>query len=175
MSEVEAGDILDHLQSAARPLILAGPAISRGRNWQAVRALQSATGVPALPCESPRGVDDPWLRGTQLDCLAGADLVLLLGKRLDHSLRFGDPPAFSESVRFLAVDAEDPLNPSRLDGCFLGRSRRGRGRPHRAPRRSGSGRTTRGDGRFGRRAPSRSEWRAHRDSDVLTDPPAGAV
>ncbi len=117
LSESEAGEILDHLQSAARPLILAGPAMSRGGHWQAVQALQSASGVPALPCESPRGVDDPWLRGAT-HCLAEADLVLLLGKRLDHSLRFGEPPAFSESVRFLAVDAEEALNPSRLDGCF---------------------------------------------------------
>ena len=117
LSEDETTEILDRLQSAARPLILAGPAMSRGDNWQSVRALQSASGVPALPCESPRGVDDPWLRGAT-HCLAEADLVLLLGKRLDHSLRFGEPPAFSESVRFLAVDAEEALNPTRLDGCF---------------------------------------------------------
>ena len=117
LSADDAAEILDRLQSAARPLILAGPAMSRGVRWQAVRALQSASGVPALPCESPRGVDDPWLRGASR-CLAEADLVVLLGKRLDHSLRFGEAPAFSESVRFLAVDAEEALNHSRLDGCF---------------------------------------------------------
>ena len=119
LSEGDAGDILDRLQGAARPLILAGPAMSRGPRWQAVQALQSATGVPALPCESPRGVDDPWLRGTTRR-LAEADLVLLIGKRLDFSLRFGEPPAFSESVRFLSVDAEEPLDASRLEGCFRG-------------------------------------------------------
>ena len=117
LSADAAGEILDRLEAAARPLILAGPAMSRGGNWQAVRALQSASGVPALPCESPRGVDDPWLRGATR-CLAEADLVLLIGKRLDFTLRFGEPPAFSESVRFLAVDAEEALNPSRLDRCF---------------------------------------------------------
>ena len=113
----DSAEILDRLQGAARPLILAGPAMSRRDSWNAVLQLQSATGVPALPCESPRGIDDPWLRGASR-CLAEADLVLLLGKRLDFSLRFGEPPAFSESVRFLAVDAEEALNPSRLDGCF---------------------------------------------------------
>ncbi len=117
LSEDEAGDILDRLQGAARPLILAGPAMSRGARWQAVRALQSASGVPALPCESPRGVDDPWLRGASR-CLAEADLVLLLGKRLDFTLRFGEPPAFSQSVRFLSVDDEEALDRTRLEGCF---------------------------------------------------------
>ena len=119
LSDAEAGDILDRLRASARPLILAGPAMSRGPRWQAVQALQSATGVPALPCESPRGVDDPWLRGASR-CLAEADLVLLIGKRLDFTLRFGEPPAFSESARFLAVDAEEALDPSRLDGFSQG-------------------------------------------------------
>ena len=162
LSEGEVGDILDRLQSAARPLILAGPAMSRGVRWQAVRALQSASGVPALPCESPRGVDDPWLRGATR-CLAEADLVLLLGKRLDHSLRFGEPPAFSESVRFLAVDAEEALNPSRLDGCF-------RADPAEATATLTDAAAQRqwGDGPWGRQVSEAraepAEWRAHRDS-----------
>ena len=120
LSDGDAGDILDRLQAASSPLILAGPAMSRGRAWNAVRELQSATGVPALPCESPRGVDDPWLRGAN-SCLGRADLVLLLGKQLDFSLRFGDPPAFSESVSFLSVDAEGAVvNGDRIECCFRG-------------------------------------------------------
>ena len=120
LSQGDAGDILDRLQAASRPLILAGPAMSRGRGWSAVRELQSATGVPALPCESPRGVDDPWLRGAN-SCLARADLVLLVGKRLDFSLRFGEPPAFSESVSFLSVDPEEAVvNEDRIECRFRG-------------------------------------------------------
>ena len=120
LSEADAGDILDRLQAASNPLILAGPAMSRGGAWGAVRDLQSATGVPALPCESPRGIDDPWLRGAK-SCLARADLVLLLGKRLDFSLRFGEPPAFSEAVGFLSVDAEEAVvNEGRIDCRFRG-------------------------------------------------------
>ena len=120
LSEEDAGEILDRLQAAARPLILAGPAMSRGRSWSPVRELQSATGVPALSCESPRGVDDPWLRGAK-SCLGRADLVLLIGKRLDFSLRFGEPPAFSDSVSFLSVDAEEAVvNEGRIECRFIG-------------------------------------------------------
>ena len=41
-----------------------------------------------LPMISPRGVNDPWLHEAA-NCLAAADLVLLAGKKLDFSLRFG--------------------------------------------------------------------------------------
>ena len=120
LSEGDAEDILDRLEAADRPLILAGPAMSRGRGWSGVLELQSVSGVPALPCESPRGVDDPWLRGAN-SSLARADLVLLLGKQLDFSLRFGEPPAFSDSVSFLSVDAEGAVvNGGRLECRFRG-------------------------------------------------------
>ena len=162
LSDADAGEILDHLRASARPLILAGPAMSRGPRWQAVQALQSATGVPALPCESPRGVDDPWLRGASRR-LAEADLVLLIGKRLDFTLRFGEPPAFSESARFLAVDAEEALDPSRLDGFFQGDPAKAA-----ATLTGAAAQRTWEDSPWGRQIrEARAEpagWRAHRDS-----------
>jgi acetolactate synthase-1/2/3 large subunit len=63
----------------------------------------AATGVPALPMESPRGVNDPWLH-TATACLGRADLVLLLGKKLDFALRFGAAPPFEPSCRFVQAD-----------------------------------------------------------------------
>ncbi|MDE3000627.1 MAG: thiamine pyrophosphate-binding protein [Gemmatimonadota bacterium] len=97
--------VLALLNSARQPLILAGPAMGRGRRWSAVEALAAATGIPALPMESPRGVNDPALRRAAT-CLANADVVLLLGKKLDFSLRFGRPPSFSEQSRFIQIDAD---------------------------------------------------------------------
>jgi acetolactate synthase-1/2/3 large subunit len=55
--------------------------------------------------ESPRGVNDPGL-GALADVLAEADLVVLVGKRLDFTLRFGRPPAFAPACRFIQVDPE---------------------------------------------------------------------
>ena len=97
--------VLDLLGRAERPLILAGPATGRGRRWLAVEALVAATGIPALPMESPRGVNDPALR-LATTCLADADVVLLIGKKLDFSLRFGQAPVFSEERRFIQIDAD---------------------------------------------------------------------
>ena len=98
-------DILRQLAEAAHPLILAGPAMGRSLRWTEVERLSEATGIPALPMESPRGVNDPWLHGAT-NCLSKADLVLLVGKKLDFSLRFGQPPFFSEGCRFIQIDAD---------------------------------------------------------------------
>ena len=97
--------VLALLSRAKRPLMLAGPAMGRGQRRLAVEALSEATGIPALPMESPRGVNDPALRRAAA-CLASADVVLLLGKKLDFSLRFGQRPFFGEQRRFIQIDVE---------------------------------------------------------------------
>lgn len=98
-------DVQALLAEAKRPLILAGPAMARPRRWAAVQELGRITGIPALPMESPRGINDPWLH-LAAPRLAEADLVLLLGKRPDFALRFGEPPAFARDCRFIQVDAD---------------------------------------------------------------------
>ena len=104
-SASDVDDILRQLTEAEHPLILAGPAMGRPLRWTAVERLSEATGIPALPMESPRGVNDPWLHQAT-NCLSKADLVLLVGKKLDFSLRFGQPPFFPEECRFIQIDAD---------------------------------------------------------------------
>jgi acetolactate synthase-1/2/3 large subunit len=71
------GAVLDLLERAARPLVLLGPAMARPRRRAAVERFSALTGIPALPVESPRGVNDPWLHGA-VGALAEADVVVLL-------------------------------------------------------------------------------------------------
>jgi acetolactate synthase-1/2/3 large subunit len=97
--------VLALLSEAERPLILAGAAMARPARWGEIAQLAAVSHVPALPMESPRGVDDPWLHGAA-KCLASADLVLLIGKKLDFSLKFGQSPFFAASCRFVQIDAE---------------------------------------------------------------------
>ncbi len=97
--------ILDFLSEAKRPLILAGPAMGRPQRWTDVAQLSAVTGIPALPMESPRGVNDPWLH-MATNSLAEADMVLLVGKKLDFSLRFGQPPFFAAGCRFIKIEAD---------------------------------------------------------------------
>ena len=103
LSERDAMAIVGLLAEAKRPLILTGPALGRGPRRVAVQRLVEVTGAPALAIESPRGVNDPWLRGTT-SLLGEADLALLLGKPLDFSLRFGQ--AFARDCRVVALDPE---------------------------------------------------------------------
>jgi acetolactate synthase-1/2/3 large subunit len=101
LGERDALAVVALLAEAKRPLILTGPALRRGAACDAVHRLSEATGAPALVIESPRGLNDPWLRGAAT-LLGEADLVLLLGKPLDFSLRFGQ--AFARDCRVVALD-----------------------------------------------------------------------
>jgi len=98
-----ARDIATRLANARSPLILAGPWAMRGEAAQRATALENATGIPVIGMESPRGVGDPSL-GALAQVLLRGDLVLLLGKRLDFTLKFG--AAFSDACTFLQIDPE---------------------------------------------------------------------
>jgi acetolactate synthase-1/2/3 large subunit len=104
-AEPIVSQVLALLAEAKRPVILAGAGMGRGGRWLAVQRLARSVAAPALPSESPRGLNDPWLHAANA-CLANADLVLLLGKALDFSLRYGRPPGFATDCRFVQVTAE---------------------------------------------------------------------
>lgn len=100
-----AAAMLQQLARAKRPMILAGPACMDRSGRQRLAALEEATGVPVIGMESPRGVQDPSL-GAFAGMLAQTDGLLLLGKRLDFTLQFGQVPALREDCSFLQIDAE---------------------------------------------------------------------
>ncbi len=112
-----AASLAERLAQARRPMILVGPA-SMTRAARVLTAdLEAATGVPVIGMESPRGMADPSL-GAFAQMLSQADCVLLIGKRLDFTLKFGTPPAFPGGADVHQVDA---------DAVEIGRSRRALG------------------------------------------------
>jgi acetolactate synthase-1/2/3 large subunit len=100
-----ADTLLALAAKAARPLFLLGPVMSQAPLAALVKRLAEASGVPALCMESPRGVNDPAL-GAFAGVLAQADLVVLIGKQPDFTLRFGMAPALAADCRFAVVDPE---------------------------------------------------------------------
>ena len=107
LAAAAVAEVVSLLAAAERPLVLLGPATSRS-SAEAAQRITAATGAPWLPMESPRGVNDPSL-GAVSEILPGADLVLLLGRRLDFGLGLtaeGTLPAFGEGCRFVQIDAE---------------------------------------------------------------------
>ena len=101
-----ADAILERLRDASRPLVIVGPASMTAHGSQHATAFEDASGVPVVGMESPRGIADPSL-GAFAEVLAQADCVLLVGKRLDFTLRFGKPAALAPDCLFLQIDAED--------------------------------------------------------------------
>ena len=116
--------------------------------------------------ESPRGLNDPWLHSAA-NIFAEADVVLLLGKRLDYGIRFGDPGVFAADRRIIQVDWESSAlaSDARVALSRRGRSRaRGRG-AWPPPRRRASGSTRPGATRCAPRAPRvPAGWMALRDA-----------
>jgi len=105
LAEPIADAVIGALAGARRPLILTGPMMGNGRGRALREALQAASGIPVLYMESPRGVADPSL-GAVAEVLAQADLVLMLGKKLDFTVRFGNPPVFDANCRFIQIDPD---------------------------------------------------------------------
>ena len=108
LGDADCAKILAALAAAKRPLIIAGPQMSSTSGRDLLAQLEAATGAPALILESPRGLADATL-GALPDLGKRADLVLLLGKALDFSLKWAAAPSFVADVQVIAIDPEAAL------------------------------------------------------------------
>jgi acetolactate synthase I/II/III large subunit len=100
--------IVGLIAAAARPIILAGPMFARQTGQFALGLFERQTRIPALLMESPRGLGDP-SHGAFAEELREADLIVLLGKPLDFTLRFGAPPGLSPQAKFIIIDPDTTL------------------------------------------------------------------
>jgi acetolactate synthase-1/2/3 large subunit len=100
-----ADKVISHLRAAARPLVICGPAMCTERGRAAMRQAADVLDVPVIGMESPRGINDPGL-GAFAEILSQADLVVLAGKPLDFTLRFGEAPALSPSCKWIVIDPD---------------------------------------------------------------------
>ena len=103
-----AADIIARLRKSERPLVICGPAMCGERGRTAMRGLEDAIDVPVIGMESPRGINDPGL-GALAEILAKSDLIALIGKPLDFTLRFGEAPAVAASCSFIVIDTDAAL------------------------------------------------------------------
>ena len=92
---------------AVRPLLLAGPAVLRHERFAGWKAALAHKGIPLVGMESPRGVNDP-AQGRLAALLAQADLLVLLGKKLDFTLKLGQAP-LAQNTRIVQVDFEQSV------------------------------------------------------------------
>jgi acetolactate synthase-1/2/3 large subunit len=102
-----ADGILGRIAAARHPVVLAGPALSARDGRRLLTALEEALAVPSVVIESPRGLADASL-GAFPELIAEADLVVLLGKALDFTLRWLGSTVAPKSRAVIAIDPDAP-------------------------------------------------------------------
>jgi len=100
-----ADSLLGELARAKSPLILTGPQLASSRGHALREQLSDATGVAVVCMESPRGIADPCL-GAFGDVLPEADLIVLIGKQPDFTLRFAQSPNVNAQCKFIVIDPD---------------------------------------------------------------------
>ncbi len=101
LADDAADAVVAELRRARRPLIVMGPVMANARALR--ERLAKAAGAPVVCMESPRGVNDPGL-GAYADVLKEADLLVLIGKFPDYTLRFG--AVLATECRCLVIDPD---------------------------------------------------------------------
>ncbi|KAL8757258.1 MAG: hypothetical protein Q9184_004254 [Pyrenodesmia sp. 2 TL-2023] len=102
------------LKTAHSPLIVIGKGAAYARATDAISSLISMTRIPFLPTPMGKGVlpDSHSLNAASArsTTLKEADVVLLLGARLNWILHFGSPPKWNPRAKFIQID----IDPSTL-------------------------------------------------------------
>ncbi len=106
--ETEIDKALNVLEGAQRPLVIVGKGMGWSRAEDEVRAFIERTQVPFLASPMGKGVMDdnhPLSVGAaRSHALQEADVIFLLGARLNWIMHFGLPPRFNKNVRIVQLD-----------------------------------------------------------------------
>ncbi|MFN0169869.1 MAG: thiamine pyrophosphate-binding protein [Bryobacteraceae bacterium] len=111
----EIGDALALLKSAQRPIIIAGSGLWWGDAGAELQAFIEKSNLPLYTITMARGVvpdshplcfgyGDPALNYAVHTSFKEADVILMLGKRIDYRMALGGPRLFSPQTRFIQVD-----------------------------------------------------------------------
>jgi 2-hydroxyacyl-CoA lyase 1 len=99
---------LGALKTAERPLVIVGKGAAYSRAEQEVREFVETTQLPYLASPMGKGVipdDHPLsVAPARSYALQNADLIFLMGARLNWIMHFGHPPRFDKNVRVVQMD-----------------------------------------------------------------------
>ncbi len=98
------------LAQAERPLIVLGKGAAYAQADEQVRAFVESTGIPYLPMSMAKGLlpdDHPQSAASARSlALARADVVMLVGARLNWLLGHGEAPEWSPDAKFIQADID---------------------------------------------------------------------
>jgi len=106
---------IDLLATAQRPLVILGKGAAYAQADKEIRSFIEATHIPFLPMSMAKGLlpdDHPQsVAAARSYAISRADVVILIGARLNWLLSHGKGPLWSESARFVQVD----ISPTEMD------------------------------------------------------------
>lgn len=113
-AQLPAPDAVDRavglLAQAQRPLIVLGKGAAYAQADNVIRQFVENTGIPFLPMSMAKGLlpdsHPQSVAAARSLALARADVVMLVGARLNWLLGHGAPPRWSANVKFIQVDIE---------------------------------------------------------------------
>ncbi|MEE6176399.1 oxalyl-CoA decarboxylase [Mycobacterium sp. 050134] len=116
LADVESVDkAIELLAAAERPLIVLGKGAAYAQADEQIKEFVESTGMPYLPMSMAKGLlpdDHPQSAATSRSlALRRADVVLLVGARLNWLLGHGDSPQWNPEAKFIQIDIE----PSEMD------------------------------------------------------------
>jgi oxalyl-CoA decarboxylase len=101
---------LSLLAGARRPLVVLGKGAAYAQADEEIRSFLESTGIPFLPMSMAKGLlpdDHPQSAAAARSlALAKADVVMLVGARLNWLLGHGEAPQWSPEATFIQVDIE---------------------------------------------------------------------
>ncbi|CAM6009527.1 unnamed protein product [Sphagnum balticum] len=107
----EISEAVSLLRNAKKPLIVFGKGAAYSRAEKSLKQLVESTGIPFLATPMGKGLlpDSHPLSAAAARSLALAesDVALVVGARLNWLLHFGEPPKWSESVKFILADISE--------------------------------------------------------------------
>ena len=99
---------LNALESAERPLVIVGKGMAWSRAEDEVRAFIERTRLPFLASPMGKGVLDDThplsVGAARSHALKEADVIFLMGARLNWIMHYGLPPRFNKKVRIVQLD-----------------------------------------------------------------------
>jgi len=102
--------LVELLQRATRPIVLAGSGVLWSHAAPQLGRFVVATGVPCYTTPQARGTvpeDGPAMfPGARSFAFHEADLVLVVGTRLNYVVGFGRPPRFAAAATFVRIDID---------------------------------------------------------------------
>lgn len=98
----------DLIFAAKKPLVIVGKGAAYARAENEIRNFIGSTGLPFLPTPMGKGVVSDYnensVASSRTSALLNADVIVLLGARLNWMLHFGRAPRYQNHVKIIQID-----------------------------------------------------------------------